>query len=114
MSIHIYLLDSNQCIWINIKYSGYQIKLIHCDGALSLCTCVDVQGVDVGGNVAGAAGHLPQPRHHGALAAVDFLGPGVEVHRPKATGLNGELLTGAHCRPLPCHLNLYTLILDPE
>ena len=95
--------------------SGYQINLIHRDGALSLCACVDVEGVDVGGNVAGITGHLIIHRHHHrGFAAVDGLGPGVEVHRPKAACLNGELLTWAHCRPLPCHLNLHTLILDPE
>ena len=77
--------------------SGYQNNLIHRDGTLSLCACVDVQGVDVGGNVAGAAGHLPHPCHHGGFAAVDGLGPGVEVHRPKAACLNGEPLTWAHC-----------------
>ena len=39
-----------------------QIYSIHGDGTLILCLGVDIQRVDVGGDVVGAAGGGPQPR----------------------------------------------------
>ena len=81
------------------------MSLIHCDGTLWIPLGVDIQGADVGGDIADAADDRPQPRDHGTLSAVNGPGPGEEGHSLKSTCLDAELLTRTNGGPLPAHLN---------